>query len=214
MPRIALIHGFATGIHFSIFRKTRGANAGFFSFTEDIKNGRAFVFRWDVQKRATLVESLNPLYILKVYNEESARAAHPVWQMKLAEFLEIKKPEIIVCHSLGSRLLLETINAHGLPACVSQVLFLQADIPVSFLLNNETILERVRNSTLQFWNVYCPWDPSLFASFIKNASVRFGQCRVKKAWIRNKFFPLLRLPNVHTSPLHSRQIHTWIVNEK
>lgn len=209
MAKIVLIHGFAAGIQFSFFRNARGKDVGFGVFAKDIENKNATVFRWAISERASFFQTINPFYTANVYNHERARIQDTSWQKKLAMFLEKEKPEMILCHSLGSRFLLETANVFGLPDAVSHVIFIQGDVPKSFNLTHKDLLRRVKNNTLYFLNVYCPWDPSLFVSSIFHATIRFGQFPIKKDWLKNKFFALTHLPNPHMSALFSKKFYQW-----
>lgn len=210
MSHTVFIHGFATGITFSFFRPIRGNDAGFGIFSENIRQGDGRVFRWDIKERATLFQTLNPFYTAHVYAREHSRILNKEWQNTLHNFLKNEQPTTIVCHSLGCRFLLETANAHGLPNSVRHVIFIQADIPKVTELTHQDLRQRIQRNELTFWNLYCPWDPSLFFSSLVHFSLRFGQVRIQKQWMRNKFFPLTKLPNLHMSTLYSRACKKWI----
>lgn len=210
MTDIVLIHGFATGIHYSIFRPALGVDAGFKAFRQDIADGTAKTFRWDISDDATFLETIDPRFSLTVYKKEYNRVQNSAWQEKLFLFLEEEQPSTVVCHSLGCLFLLETMNRYGLPTSVHTIIFNQSASPLSATLTNDEVIARITSGTLQCINTYCPWDPTLWASVILQGVIRDGLFPSKKRWLTNKFVPLFRPFNLHTSTIRSPRFRNWI----
>jgi hypothetical protein len=210
MADIVLIHGFASGIRFSIFRPPRGMDAYFTAFHQDVVDGTAKVFYWDIPAEATFFQSLNPFYLWNAYAKERERALSSEWQQKLFSFLEKEQPRTLVCHSLGCRFLLETMNRFGLPASVKNIVFNQSDIPSDLDLTNPTIRQRITEKSLVCFNVFCPWDTLLWTSSMLQCSIRDGLFPSKKAWMIHKHVPLKKFPGLHLSTIHSSKFREWV----
>lgn len=210
MSDIVLIHGFATGIRFSIFRPALGADAGFKAFRQDIADGTAKTFRWDISDEATFLETIDPRFSLTVYKKEYSRVQNRSWQEKLFSFLEEERPSTIVCHSLGCLFLLETMNYFGLPTSVHTIIFNQSASPLSATLTNDDVIARITSCALQCINTYYPWDPTLWASAILQGVIRDGLFPSRKRWLTNIFVPLLRPINLHASAIRSPQFRDWV----
>ncbi len=202
MSRIVLIHGFATGVRYSVFRDAHGADAGFKAFRELVEQGDATAFRWDIQETASFWQTINPLYILGVYRRERALASHPETHEALARFFADESPEIVICHSLGACLLLEHIRRHGLPDSVRRIVFTQADAHPREFAFCEALEERLRNGSLTMINAHCPWDPSLWCSLVLNGA-RAGLAGARHPLVRDVFWPLVKPINLHTSAIRS-----------
>lgn len=208
--KVALVHGFATDAAFSIFRPALGADAGFESFCTEVENGEVAVFRWGIERELTLLQMIGLLPVLRLYRDEERRAADIEWQEKLFAFIENNQIEIIVCHSLGSRFLLDMLNRFGAPSTVKRILFVQADIAHSHLITNEIVIARMREGALRLINAYCPWDQSLIASMILTGRSRYGLSKVDHPHIENVFLPLKTLPNLHTCSIRSERLKELI----
>lgn len=202
MSRIVLIHGFATGIQYSVFRSARGTDAGFSAFAPDVARGEAKAFRWDIKEKASFFQSINPLYAWDIYRRELAIAQEIETRQSLSEFLLQEEPEVIVCHSMGTLLFFGYLENHKLPASVRRVIFNQADIHASDITLPLDIEERIRAGELLFLNTYCPWDPSLLCSRILNGS-RAGLAGMRHSLVRNHFIPLVKPINLHMSAIRS-----------
>ena len=210
MSDIVLIHGFATGIRFSIFRPPCGADAGFTAFKKDVLDGNTKAFRWDISYDASFWETIHPRFSLTVYKKEYNRIQNSAWQEQLYSFLESEQSSTVVCHSLGCLFLLEMINRYGLPARIQTIIFNQSGIPLSSDLTNNDIRERIRSGKLQCFNTYCPWDPTLLISIILQGIIRDGLLPSRKSWMTNAFIPLVRPVNLHTSTIRSPRFRNWV----
>ena len=193
MSKIALIHGFGTGINYSIFQKAEANNAGFLIFDDLIAKKTAKVFDWRIYKNLNLFEVLSVFPILKIYWQEKTKVHSLEIQNQLKTFLEFEQPEIIICHSMGGKLLFE--HTHKLPKSVKKIVLIQADIS-----SNAKIPKNLQK--LEIINYFCPWDNALIGSNLINFRIMAGQIGLKDA--TNIFFPLLlNNPNMHTFPLRS-----------
>lgn len=209
MSRIALIHGFATGIHFSFLRPAYGSDAGFTAFQIEVKRGEAKVFRWDIKERASFFQSLNPFYIWNVYRRERSIVKKTTTHAALQHFLESESPEILVCHSMGVFLFFEYLRHGELPASVRRVVFSQADLSSKQVRFSPLMEERIRSGELQITNAYCPWDPTLWFSRVLNGQ-RAGLTGMRHPLVHERFFPLIKPVNLHTSAIRSSRFRSFV----
>lgn len=209
MTQIVLIHGFATGIRFSIFRKAHGADAGFSAFQEDVNFGDAKAFRWDIKEDASFLQSLNPYYPWGVYRREKAIVENRKTHEALARFLANETPRTIVCHSMGARLMIEYLKHEPLPSSVRCIILNQADVAPADLELSRELMERMRQGNLQFINTFCPWDPSLWYSRAFHGP-RAGLVGLSRNDVQNKFFPLVKPVNLHTAAIRSHRFRDLI----
>lgn len=191
-----LLHGYATKLRASVFRKPLAEHEGFTGLQNEIKNGEIDVFHWGINRSLSFVQSLNPFAYLTLYRDEELLAKSREIQQKLFETIASSGTERVICHSMGCRLLLNTINTIGLPVSVKSIIFLQADVNASETINFP------KTVTLQ--NYHCFWDQSLIASSILHRNLRIGMQPWTHNSVSNRFFPLLRLVNLHTSQLRNR----------
>lgn len=201
MSRIVLIHGFATGIGYSVFRPARGEDAGFSAFRSDIESGDAKAFRWDIKENASFFQSLNPFYTWDVYRREKKTARDPETFQHLVDFFSRGQPKTIICHSMGCSLLVEYLKHKKLPMSVRHVIFNQADVPASGTTFPAEIELRIRQKNLFITNTYCPWDPSLWCSMLIGGSLKAGLVGFRHPLVKNHMFPLFRSLNLHMSAL-------------
>ncbi|PIP60689.1 hypothetical protein COX00_01870 [Candidatus Uhrbacteria bacterium CG22_combo_CG10-13_8_21_14_all_47_17] len=209
MSRIVLVHGFATGIHFSVFRPAQGIDAGFSAFHSDIENGGVKAFRWDIKEEASFLQSLNPFYTLGVYDRERAIAQRAETHHALHRFLEQESPEVIICHSLGAFLFFQFLQKETLPDSVRLIVFNQADIFASEVFIPETVAKRIQSGALKIVNTYCPWDPNLLFSWILNGP-RAGLTGMRHTLIEERFFPLVKPINLHMAAIRSARFRYLI----
>lgn len=199
--KIALIHGYGIGIKPTLFTTCNALDAGFESFSSLIKRKKAVAFRWDIPKSLTLLQSFNPYKQLCIYKKELKKALQKETQKKLYNFLTHEKPSIVVCHSLGAKLLMQSINAYGLPETPTNIVFVQADIPSDFPITDKETIEKLEKKSLRIWNFYCVWDPALLASFFLSKTVPAGLIGSSNKYVTNKFFPLYKRINLHRSSI-------------
>ena len=210
MSKIVLIHGFASGIRYSIFRPACGADAGFTAFKKDVEDGTAKVFRWDIADNASFLQSVDPRFSLTVYKKEYNRVQNSAWQEQLYSFLKTEQSSTVVCHSLGCLFLLEAMNRYGLPTRVRTIVFNQSGTPTGTTLTNADVEKRIDDGSLTCINTYCPWDPTLLASAVVQGVIRDGLFPTRKPWLQNIFIPLLRPFNLHTGSIRSPKFRNWI----
>ncbi len=209
MSRIVLVHGFATGIHFSVFRPAQGIDAGFSAFHSDIENGGVKAFRWDIKEEASFLQSLNPFYTLGVYDRERAIAQRAEMHHALHAFLEKELPEVIICHSLGALLFFQFLQKHTLPDSVRLIVFNQADVSPSEVCIPKKIAKRIQSGALKIINTSCPWDPNLLFSRMLHGP-RAGLNGMRHACIKELFFPLVKPIHLHMSAIRSARFRSLV----
>lgn len=207
--RVLLIHGFANGIRFSVFRSRRGEDAGFSAFKEMIRAGDAAVFHWDIVEDATFWQSLTPKFALEIYRREFEKAQGEETLGALHAALTETQPQVVICHSMGCQLLLNELERFELPGSVRKVLFVQADLPRTFHLSAHATAFLSREGAAWF-SLYCPWDPTLLVSAMWNRRWRAGLLRTKTAGVQNLLFPLWLPWNLHTSSIRDPRLVRWI----
>jgi hypothetical protein len=190
-----LIHGFGTGITYSIFQQAQPKNAGFLIFEDLINRNLAQVFDWRIRKTLKWWQILLIFPILDIYWQEKTKSQSLETQEKLAKFLEFHQPKTIICHSMGANLFFK--HSFLLPKSVQKIILIQADIS-----HKSAIPTTWQN--ISIINYFCPWDNALLASNFINLKIMAGQIGLKNA--QNIFFPLiLNNPNLHTSSLKSQK---------
>ncbi len=212
MSRIVLIHGFATGITYSVFRRAHGADAGFSAFRGDVETGDAKAFRWDVQDEASFFQSLNPFYSWNIYRRERVIAKHPETLKRLHTFLSAEQPEIILCHSMGSFLFSEYLKTEVLPVSVKRIVFNQADLPTNGIDVSADVLTRVGSDKFSIINSHCFWDPTLWLAVALSGSLKAGLLGMSSTLIQNTFWPLWRPINLHTSAIRSKRFRDFVLD--
>lgn len=203
MPKILLVHGYATKLKASIFKSPYSDDEGFTAFRDSIDSGEIDVFHWGIPQSLSFMQALNPFSYLALYQEEERRAKSNEIQQKLFDLIESAKIEKVICHSMGCRLLLQMINAIGLPQSIQSITFLQADIDSDAIISNSDVTSRLFQKTLILKNFHCFWDPTLLISSLLHKNIRIGLRPWRQLNIQNQLFPLLRLPNLHMSPLRN-----------
>ena len=152
-----------------------------------------------------MIHSANPFQYLKLYRDEEILSESSETQSTLLDFINAENPSTIICHSLGCRLLIGMINAHGIPESITKIVLLQGDVPSSASITNSTILNLLANKTLTIENYPCRWDQSILASAMLHCANRIGFMGWKQIGVVNVFYPLLKPMNLHTSPLRDRE---------
>ena len=205
MTKAILIHGYAAGLEASIFRKPFGEHSGFIALDDEVKSGIAKSFRWSKDVSLTIAQCINPLKYFHLYRDEELLAESSITQSVLREFLDRADATTIICHSLGCRLMIGAMNAHGIPESITKIVFLQGDVSTSASIVNDAIRDRIANGTLVIENYFCPWDQSLLSSVILHRTNRIGLMGWNETGVKNVFYPLLKPMNLHTSPLRDRE---------
>jgi esterase/lipase superfamily enzyme len=205
MKNILLIHGYGIGIKSSIFKNAEGDHAGFGAFSDLIKVGQAVVFRWDMPAALRFHEVFNVAHYLRIYKTEKEKATSKELQQILSEHMEKYQPSIIVCHSMGAYLFLEYIKKYNVPEQIEKIVFIQADIPYDFSIQNTVLGEKMKNGKIQVVNYYCPWDSTLVAARILHRYIPAGLVKVKNPLVHNKLFPLYSKINLHTCSINNKK---------
>lgn len=200
-----LIHGYGVGLQYSLFKQAEGANAGFGAFDDLIQQKKASVFRWDIPRRLTFFESINPIINLRHYRKEVTKAQDQITHKILEQELDIQQPEIIVCHSTGSLLLFSYLQEYILPQSVQRIVFIQSNIPR--MMNTPQYLENaLNNKSITMINMYCCWDQALWSLVLLEGSISLGLCGSRHPLVHNVFFPLYKRFNLHTSSINDKGI--------
>jgi hypothetical protein len=210
MARIVLIHGYAQGLT-NGFRPIPEAG-GMRAFTALLETGEAALFEWYNLYNHDWRQTFSYQENTSVYFDERKKARNPQTLRQLHEFLMEHEPEVIVCFSMGSYLLLNYIKRYSLPECVTNISFVQADVPIDFKITDHEVLGRLKGGHLVWQNFWCFWDPALSFSKYLHGKKRAGTGKVKNPLIKNRFFPLYRNVNLHLSSIYDPNLVSRILD--
>lgn len=196
MNQILFIPGFATKLTSPIIRTGQGTLTGCGIFSELIKTGKASLFDWGIQEHVCFLKLINPFFILRLYKSEQHLATDFSTTSRLQLQILTQQPSVIICHSMGSVILLALINNHALPECVKRIVFIQSDTDSNSQLPPDILI----------FNLYCPWDPSLILSSLFARKWKQGLRPRRQPNVKNIFFPLWKPINLHTSSIRDRKI--------
>lgn len=196
MSRIVLLHGFAVHLTAPVVRPPFGPSASLSAFNDLVATSEAKVFPWGIKREVSPIALLNPRLIRKLYQDELTLVHSNALQTELDQFLKQEKPSTIVCHSMGCILLQSHIQNFPLPSYVKSIVLIQSDLPESVPLH----------TNIPVHHLYCPWDPTLILSSITNKSLRAGLLSSTHPNTTNILFPLVRLPNLHTSSIRDKKL--------
>lgn len=211
MKKAVLIHGFAAGLTAAAIYKAEGADGGFWGFKGYISEGKVASFRWSIRTTFNWSQTFNPLSYIQLYFKEKKKAESAELIAVLAEFLQKEQPSKIICHSLGCYLFSNYLAKHRLPNSVTEVVFVQADLPkdVDSVRNH---LENLHGSNVKkITNFYCPWDYTLVGGMIINGYVAAGLTGLSANKVENVFYPLYEHPFVHSSSIRSKKFAKKII---
>lgn len=200
-----LIHGYGVGLQYSFLKKEEGVNAGFGAFDDLIISGEASVFRWDIPRKLTFFEAINPIINLQHYKKEVAKAQNKITHKALEQELDTQQPEIIVCHSTGSLLLYSYVENYTLPSSVTKIVFIQSNIARDCPIP-KYLISKLNQKQMTMFNVYCYWDQALWSLFLVHQYISLGLWGSKHPLIHNIFFPLYKRFNLHTSSINDKRI--------
>lgn len=159
--KILLVHGFASNYSgCDPYRKFNG-------FQDSIDAGSADLFRWGIFAD---IPSWNILGFLRLYRQEQKLSHKAQTQAALVKKIQDFKPQVIVLHSLGTQLFLNTVQnfGSGFLDGVDDVIIVQGDCDW-----RDIVLPKLDHTVrLQF--VFCPWDFSLWESWILNLRIPVG----------------------------------------
>lgn len=191
MPTFALIHGYAVGLHIPRLRPPLSANAGFSAFDAELAAGEASIFRWEIPLVVPIEDRVSMRPYVSLYEQERALVSDDATHTRLAFYLNAEQPEVIVAHSMGCALMWEHLHRQSLPTSVQRLVFVQADLV--------THPGEKPAMTAKLVNLYCPWDPVLFASVLYHGKGRAGLTGLRVPGVKNQLFPLWKPWNLHTS---------------
>jgi hypothetical protein len=205
MQRLVLIHGNAVGIKFPM-RDRQTKYASFTIFEPMIDSGEAVLYNWHyINEEFNLFRTFNPVEFHGQYAAEQKYCnSIEAWQ-NLNRFLLSEQPKKIVCHSMGCFLILNAINALGLPKSVKSIYLAQGDFDCNFQITNREVLERISDGDLTIYNYYCPWDQMLLLSSAANFRTPAGLVGAKQKQITNKLFASTNTINFHHATVCSQK---------
>lgn len=190
------IHGYGTNVT-SPVQKPLGVDKGLHA----LRREEFVAFDWSLPYNLSLLHTIDPRTHRAIYEAERARTSDECVHGRLAEFLSLRRPEVIIAHSLGCELLRQHILTHELPDSVRRIVWMQADI--------ESDAKVVMQEHVQIYTIFCPWDPAMIISSIFHGKIRAGLLGMRDARAKNVFLPATRLPNPHTSCLYDSTIREY-----
>ncbi len=185
----------------SIFRPRLDETAGFSGLRTLVQGGQAISFPWGLKKDLSFFAALNPFSYRLIYQTEQQMTLKAEIQERLFEFLNQQNTTCVIGHSLGCRLIYQTLKQFGVPTTLRRIIWIQAGMDV------DVSLPDFFPELIHFW---CPWDPTLLLSTcFLHGHLRAGLVPIKGA--KNTFAPLWRFPNLHTSSQKSSDLLKWVV---
>jgi len=208
MAKIVKIHGALQGapLLFNPAPLTT-RNRGFFKWKKQLDSGKAIVFPWGINKPLTKLQQWNPRNYLTLYLQEKRLVRGQQALQRLDNFLKLHKPEIIVCHSLGTNYFLQYINKFLLLNSVKKIIFVTGGVERNFQITNTAVVKRIESNSLVWINYFCPWDNVLpFTSLFLSRKIAAGLFGTNNPYVKNEF---VFLP----IPL-GRNSHMRIINDE
>lgn len=203
--KVMYIHGFGTNLKHFFKPKHFTKNNLFPALFRVVPDKNVYTFRWGVELDLGLANLVNIPILYDLYQTEKRLATSTSLLAELNCAIETFKPETIIAHSMGTFLFLNYIQNHGLNSGIKKIVFAQADLNTNYNLPN-ALMEKLDKKDLQFFNCYCFWDSSLWISTIINKGLKIGNFGVRRANIKNIFFPLgLERGDFHNSVLESKR---------
>ena len=200
---VLLIPGYATELRRLLQPGPRSAHAGFGAAQPLLAAGRAVAFRWGITAHAAgLVGHLHPRTHWRLYGLERRQAARAATLRALHEQCQTQQPEIILCHSLGCQLWLHYAQAYALAPGLRKIVFVQADVPAGFVPGPAPVQTRLAAGELTWLNLWCGWDQALLVSAALHGHWPAGLTGARHPLVQNRFFPLYRRWNLHTSSIN------------
>lgn len=199
---IAYIHGYGVGLAMPPFTSASDTlTMGFEIMKDRIVSGEVEVFDWAERVQSSLLKSLLTMQPLQLYIREKGKISQLVIQEQLFEWLEQKQPRVIITHSLGARLLLDTFANLGSIRSVKKIIFVAPDIPFDHNLSMvpESIAIQV---------IHCLWDQALPWSWVINRAKPAGLFGHVSPRVINHFVPYRKGWNFHAGILSQKD---WLV---
>ncbi len=210
MSSTFFIHGFCSEVAVLLLGINTQAGSEFRLFTEANKKD-TYVFKWAVSARLSWLQICNPWSYVHLYQMERKKAASAELLDRLHAEIMLTQPNTVFAHSMGCFVWISYIEKYGIPPFVKRILFVQADIDVVLPPLVEQELESQR---LQIENYYCFWDQALLCSLLLHRSRRAGLTGIISQHVANKFYPLVKLWNLHTASLRESSFYTTICELK
>jgi hypothetical protein len=170
LSKFCLIHGSMIGAP-SMFKSTRTnqeelRHGSFRIFSDEIEQGEIDLYRWNDIYHRNL--RYNPISPLLAYIKDRQRVNSLMVQNNLYTHLTNTQPSILIAHSKGCQLIIETFSNLGLPESVKTIVFMQSDAD-----DNNALPQLADN--IKIVNLYCPDDATLwFSVLLNNGKIRDG----------------------------------------
>lgn len=203
--KILLIHGFAQGVSFLPFKKSKTNEQIFPIFKKEILEKNAVVFNWALDWEINFKNFLTAKNLQKLYFKERRLACHTQTLNKLNLLTEKFQPNLIIAHSMGCYLLLNYFAKFKTWDSLNKIVFVQADInnKTKIPTNLKIVLEK---QNLKIINLYCYWDQALLYSSFLHKKSRAGLTGWKQQEVKNRFVSLTDLPNPHQGFLNNNRL--------
>jgi hypothetical protein len=204
--KILLINGYATKLYCKQLDYDRGLQV---NFAAELQSGLAESFLWGIETECSLMEFFNPFFQLSLFNRELLLAQNKKQLNTLYEVLNQGHFETLVCHSLGARLVFEYLKHFELPGSVKNIVFVQGCLPKVMVEKNEQFLKKTEH--INITNYYCWWDNALLSYNLIGGGLTVGQAGINSNLAVNKFFPLYKKINLHTSSIYDERFRGEIL---
>ena len=202
---LLLIHGYAVQLQ-TWFRRKKNTYADFNIFGSEIRRGVVKLFWWSAPYSISFLKTFWLGSYFKLYWDERKRASSIAVLEKLHQYLLAESTEVIACHSMGCFLLLNYVKKFGLPKSVRKVVFIQSDC------NKKDVLDSgILNSTIEFVNVYQPFDISLWVSSLVHGSIRLGLTQLTLPKVTNHYLLSLKDKNLHIAALSDPRLKKFLL---
>lgn len=152
-----------------------------------------------MEQKWSLIDILNPIKHLKLYEQERKKAASAEVLEKFDQLLKTHQPKSLVCHSMGAKLLANYLDQYTLPEFIKSLILIQADIP------SKQTLQKENQRKVAVYNLYCPWDPTLLLSIPYNLYLPAGIVGLKQA-TKNIYLPLTGSHHLHVASIRNKNI--------
>ncbi|MGL4759488.1 MAG: hypothetical protein ACRCXZ_09195, partial [Patescibacteria group bacterium] len=141
MSRFFLIHGYGTGAQYA-FLKVLGPDAGYNIFDELLFQKAAYLYDWRIYKKYSFFDCLNIRNYYTLYREEGIKALSEINLLNLNTRLIEQDPEVIICHSMGCKMILSYFEGHRPNPKLQSIVLLQGDFDAwssipKYLMNTE-----------------------------------------------------------------------------
>jgi uncharacterized alpha/beta hydrolase family protein len=206
MSKILYIHGYGTETLHQ-FRPKQWSEKEICSTIFELKKERDLelkFFHWGWSLKLSKWQAFNPLQYLKLYLTEQRMAKSKGLLNRLHKMIQTYQPEIIICHSMGSFILMNYLTKYEKPLSVKKIVTMQADFPRYFEIP-QSVEQDIDTKKLKFYNIYCPWDELLPLSMVINFKLPSGMFGVANKRVKNILFPLYDNWDFHNSILNSRR---------